>query len=174
MYKLIFVLLLSITANATILNLVNGKIEAHTEVFGDSTINPETEKIVTNLTMDDSIESISGKFEIEAISFVSDNKDRDKHMYEILHIAESPKISFIVNSISKNEEAYIVGGDLTMNGVTKHIFSQANIVEKNLFLDLDGSFSIKLTDFNLEPPTMFFLTVRDLIDIKYSFHFEEK
>ncbi|XOB62177.1 YceI family protein [Campylobacterota bacterium DY0563] len=174
MYKLIFVLLLSIVANATTLNLVNGKIQAHTEVFGDSTINPETEKIVTHLAMADSIESISGEFEIEAISLVSDNKDRDKHMYEILHIIESPKISFVVSSISKNEETYIVKGDLTMNGVTKHISSQASIVEKNMFLDLNGNFSIKLTDFNLEPPTMFFLTVRDLIDIKYSFHFEEK
>lgn len=174
MYKLIFVLLLSIVANATTLNLVNGKVQAHTEVFGDSTINPETEKIVTNLAMADSIESISGKFEIEAISLISDNKDRDKHMYEVLHAIESPKISFVVSSVSKGENNYIIEGDLIMNGISKHVSSKANIIEKNMYLDLDGNFSIKLTDFNLEPPTMFFLTVRDLIDIKYSFHFEEK
>lgn len=174
MYKLIFILLLSIVANATTLSLVNGKIQAHTEVFGDSTINPETEKIVTNLAMADSIESISGKFEIEAISLISDNKDRDNHMYEVLHAIESPKISFVLSSISKAENNYIIEGDLIMNGISKHVSSQASIVEKDMYLDLDGNFSIKLTDFNLEPPTMFFLTVRDLIDIKYSFHFEEK
>jgi len=174
MYKLVFVLLFTVVfANANSLSLVKGKIQAHTEVFGDSTINPQTENIVTELEKSDSLESIKGKFQIEAISLISDNKDRDKHMYEVLNVENSPKIVFILNSISKQEDSYLLSGILILNNISKPITSKATIKEVEKNINLNGDFSIKLTDFGMEPPTMFFLTVRDQIDIKYDFNFKD-
>lgn len=174
MYKLILVLLLAVFANAGELELVDGKIQAHTEVFGDSSINPSTKKIDVEAKKGDSIESILGKIEIDAVSLVSDNKDRDEHMYEVLKVTDSPKIIYTITSIAKADDKYKINGILTMNHATKPVSSTAIIAQSGEEIVMDGDFSINLTDFNLEPPTMFFLTVRDQIDIKYSFNFKEK
>jgi polyisoprenoid-binding protein YceI len=174
MYKLVLVLLFAVFANAASLDLVEGKIQAHTEIFGDREINPQTQKIETILKKDSSIESISGKFEIDAISLVSDNEDRDQHMYEVLNVAKSPKISFVISRITKVDDKYKIDGLLTMNKINKKISSLASITQNAQDLTMNGDFSIKLTDFGLEPPSMFFITVRDQIDIKYSFDLKEE
>jgi len=174
MYKLVVVFLFAVIANAASLNLVKGNIQAHTEIFGDSEINPQTQIIKTILEKNSSIESISGKFEIDAISLVSDNKDRDKHMYETLNVTKSPKISFIISKIAKVDDKYKIDGILTINGTNKKISSLASITQNAKDLTMNGNFSIKLTDFGLEPPSMFFITVRDQIDIKYSFNLKEE
>ncbi|WP_428023222.1 YceI family protein [Arcobacter sp.] len=170
MFKLVLVLLFALFANAGELKLLDGKIQAHTEVFGDNTIDPETKDIITKVEKGDSIESIKGEFTINSSSLVSDNKDRDKHMYEVLKSSLVPTISFNITSIEKVDDKYKINGDLKMNNQTKQISSLASIAEGDN-LSMKGDFSINLTDFGLEPPTMFFLTVRNQIDIKYTFNF---
>ena len=172
MFKLVLVLLFALFVNAQELKLLDGQIQAHTEVFGDSTINPQTKDIIAIVQRGDNIESISGVFSINSSTLVSDNKDRDKHMYELLKSSITPTISFTITSIVKVEDRYKIIGDLTMNNVTKEISSLSTIKEAN-GLTMNGDFSFLLTDFGLEPPTMFFLTVRDQIDIKYTFNFEK-
>lgn len=172
MFKLVLVLLFALFANAQELKLLDGQIQAHTEVFGDSTINPETKNITAEVQKGDSIESISGEFIINSSSLVSDNKDRDKNMYELLKSSVNPTISFAITSIVKVEDKYQIIGNLKMNNVTKEISSLATISEENGVL-MSGDFSFNLTDFGIEPPTMFFLTVRNQVDIKYNFNFEK-
>lgn len=174
MYKLIVIIFVALVSlNATSLKLENGLIKAHTEVFGDSTIDPETKVIYADLKMDDSIESIIGEFEISPLNLISDNKDRDEHMYKVLNIDVSPTINFNLKSILKKDDKYELKGVLILNNVKKQIVSLASINEENGTLQFQGDFSIKLTDFNLEPPTMLFLTVRDQIDINYNFNFKK-
>jgi polyisoprenoid-binding protein YceI len=171
-FKLVLVLLFALSLNAQELKLLDGNIQAHTEVFGDSTINPETKNITTRVYKDETIESITGEFTIDSSTLTSDNKDRDKHMYEVLKSSIVPTISFNIISIVKVENKYQINGDLKINNMIKKVSSTATINEEN-GLSITGDFSINLTDFNLEPPTMFFLTVRDQVDIKYSFNFEK-
>lgn len=173
MFKLVFILLFALIANATELQLLDGKIQAHTEVFGDSTIDPQTTSVLAKVKKDDSIESLRGEFTIDAITLVSDNKDRDKHMYEVLKVVQSPTITFYIASIEKIKDKYKINGILKMNHIRRNISSIATINESDKTFSINGDFSIKLTDFKLEPPTMFFLTVRDQIDIKYNFNFKK-
>ncbi|PLY10698.1 MAG: YceI family protein [Arcobacter sp.] len=170
MFKLVLVLLFALIVNAQELKLLDGQIQAHTEVFGDSTINPQTKDIIAIVQRGDNIESISGVFSINSSTLVSDNKDRDKNMYELLKSSITPTISFNITSITKVEDKYKITGNLTLNSVTKEISSLSTIKEAD-GLAMNGDFSFLLTDFGLEPPTMFFLTVRDQIDIKYNFTF---
>lgn len=172
MFKLVLVLLFVLFANAQELKLLDGQIQAHTHVFGDPTIDPQTKDIVAKLEKGDSLESIKGEFIINSSTLVSDNKDRDKHMYELLKSSVTPTISFNITSITKVEDKYKITGNLTLNSVTKEINSLSTINEVD-GLVMNGDFSFLLTDFGLEPPTMFFLTVRDQIDIKYTFNFEK-
>ena len=173
MFKLLVILSLALFANANNLTIQNGEIKAHTEVFGDSEINPTTKNVKADLTIENSIESIKGKIYFETLTLISDKKSRDEHMYELLQVEKFKTISFDIRSITKNETDYEIKGALTLNGVTKNIKAKIIINQQNNQISLNGGFSFNLTDFNLEPPTMMFLTVRNQIDITYNISLNE-
>ena len=173
MHKLLLLILLSIFAFANNLVLQDGEIEAHTEVFGDSEINPKTQSIVSTLNYENSIESIRGKIQISSSSLKSKKEDRDKNMYELLNTKNYPNITFNISDIQKKDEQFEIKGKLTLNAVTKEITSLVKIEELENVLVINGTFFIKLTQFNIKPPKMFFLTVRDQIDIKYNLRYKK-
>ena len=174
MFKLLIVLSLVLFANASNLSVQKGEIIAHTEVFGDSEINPTTKDVKADLTMNDTIESIKGKIYFDTISLISDKKTRDEHMYELLQAEKFKTITFDIKSIVKIDVDYEIKGVLTLNGVQKNIKAKISINKQNNQLLLTGGFSFNLTDFSLEPPTMMFLTVRNRIDISYNITLEAK
>ena len=174
MFKLILLGMLSIFAFANNLILEKGEIMAHTEIFGDSKIDPKTELIDSKLTITDSIESILGTISTKALSLKSDNAGRDEHMHELLNVTIHPQISFKIVSVQKYQNQYVIDGMLTLNGVTKPASSVCKIEEKNGIVTFNGHFAIKLTQYNMEPPSMLFLTVRDIIDIKYNLSYKKE
>lgn len=174
MFKLLIILSLALFANASSLVVQKGEIKAHTEVFGDSGIDPTTKDVKADLTMENAIESIKGKIYFETLTLISDKKGRDEHMYQLLKVEQYKTISFDIKSITKNENDYEIKGALTLNGVTKNIKAKIAINQQNNQVSLTGGFSFNLTDFNLEPPTMMFLTVRNQIDISYNIALEVK
>lgn len=174
MHKLLLLVFLSVFAFANNLLLQNGEIEAHTEVFGDSEINPKTQNIVSSLNYENSIESIKGEIKITSTSLKSKKEDRDKNMYDLLNTKNYPTIVFNITNIKKDKnKQFKIKGELTLNAVTKEIESLVNIEELNDSLTMNGTFFIKLTQFNMKPPKMFFLTVRDQIDIKYNLKYKK-
>lgn len=168
MFKILIILCLGLAAIASNLNVQKGEIIAHTEVFGDSQINPTTKEINSFLTMQNDIQSIRGKIYFDTISLISQKRDRDSNMYELLNSEKFKTISFDITSIVKNETSYDISGELTLNGITKNITFKSEIINNKDTILLNGGFSFNLTDFNLEPPTMFFLTVRNQIDISFN------
>ena len=174
MFKLLIVLSLVLFANASNLSVQNGEIIAHTEVFGDSQINPTTKDVKADLTINDSIESIKGKIYFDTISLISDKKTRDEHMYELLQAEKFKTITFDIRSITKVDMDYEIKGVLTLNGVQRNIKAKISINKQNNQLLLTGGFSFNLTDFSLEPPTMMFLTVRNQTNISYNILLEAK
>ena len=174
MFKLLIVLSLVLFANASNLSVQNGEVIAHTEVFGDSQINPTTKDVKADLIMNDTIESIKGKIYFDTISLISDKKTRDEHMYELLQAEKFKTITFDIRSITKVDVDYEIKGVLTLNGVQRNIKAKIFINKQNNQILLTGGFSFNLTDFSLEPPTMMFLTVRNQTDISYNITLEAK
>lgn len=168
MYKIFFLVFLALAAIAGNLDLSSGQIKAHTEIFGDSDINPTSKEITSKLTINGDIESINGTLSIDSLSLKSSKSDRDEHMYKVLHVEGYPTITFDIKNIIKAQDGYQINGTLTLNGVSKDISSQALIVSENNTVNIEGGFNIKLSDFGIEPPTLLFLTVRDQIDIAYN------
>ena len=168
MFKLLVILGLVLGANATSINVQSGEIKAHTEVFGDSEINPTTKNVKADLTIEDTIESIKGKIYFETLTLVSDKKGRDENMHELLKIEKYRTISFDIKNIVKNENGYDINGVVTLNGISKSITAKTVIYRQNNQLLLNGEFSFNLTDFSIEPPVMMFLTVRNQIDVSYN------
>jgi len=168
--KLILTLALCIGLYAENLSVSSGALMAHTEIFGDSQINPITRNLKGELSIENSLESIKGKIYFQTITLISNKKDRDEHMYKLLNVDKFESTSFEIKSIVKNEINYDINGVITLNGISKKITVKSDISEKNNQIYLDGKFSFNLTDFNLEPPSMLLLTVRNQIDITYKIY----
>lgn len=171
MFKLIVMALLAFSLNASELAFQNGFIQAHTEVFGDSSIEPATQKVSSSLQMQESIESLNGIITINTLDLKSNKEDRDSNMYELLQATLHPTISFEIIKVVKNEQNYTLVGNLMLNGITKLISTDATITQREEEINIFGQFPITLTSFGMEPPSMFFLTVRNQIDITYNLHF---
>ncbi len=174
MYKIVLLVLLAIVANAGGLTLKQGQINAHTEVFGDNTINPSSSKITSFLDMKNGVESIRGQISFLALSLVSDNLDRDEHMYEAIRAKTEKFITVEIKDVVKEGKNYDVMATLTLNGVSKDIKAASLITQENGTLNISGGFKINMSDYGIEPPSMFFLTVRDQVDVTYDLNYEEK
>ena len=149
------------------LHFQEGTIGAQTEILGDSNINPKSSHISANLSMDDTIESLKGEITLELLSLKSDNEKRDEHMYEALHVKTHPNTFFKLKEVVKEADGYHLIGILTLNNQPKEINTKAEIADQNGFVSLKGNFTIKMSAFGIEPPTLLFLSVRDDVVISY-------
>ena len=154
-------------AYAKELSFKEGFIGAQTEIFGDSNIAPKSTHVVTKLTMDDAIESLKGDISIDLLTLKSENGSRDESMYETLHVKEHPSTVFKLKEVSKEADGYHLIGALTLNKQTKEINTKADITDQSDLVKLKGNFSIKMSEFGIEPPTLLFLSVRDEVVISY-------
>lgn len=149
------------------LSFKEGTIGAQTEILGDSNINPKSSQVEAKLSMDDAIESLKGDISLDLLNLKSENEKRDEHMYETLHVKEHPSTVFQLKEVSKESDGYHLIGLLTLNKQTKEINTKADITDQNDLLKLKGGFSIKMSEFGIEPPTLLFLSVRDEVVISY-------
>jgi len=145
--------LLTSASFAREVNYKEGFIGAQTEILGDSNIAPKCSHITTKLTM---------------------NEKRDEHMHETLHVKEHPITTFTLKEVKKEADGYHLLGVLSLNKQIKEIDTKADITEQNDLLKLKGGFSIKMTDFGIEPPTLLFLSVRDEVAISYDLALAKK
>ncbi|MES2681253.1 MAG: YceI family protein [Bacteroidota bacterium] len=121
------------------------------------------------------IPNSDGSFDLEAINIkmevrsIKSNKGSvmNNNTYKALKADDHPQIIFSISSPVKSvqintvEKAITAKGHLTIAGVTKPVNMQVKIVMlpkgKLLF---EGSQSIKMTDYNIKPPTALLGTVK--------------
>ncbi len=163
----IFKLLFTIIILATPLTFQNGKVIVHTIMSGDNHINPQSSVITSHLTIkDNKIETLKGKVDVSLIDLKSDNIGRDKHMHEVINIEKYNKTTYTIKSVVLNSEGdYNIYGNLSLHGVTKPLDFSAKITINNNILTLKAKTSFYMSDFNITPPKLVFLTVRDFLEI---------
>ena len=171
---LVLSLLTVTTLMAGKLTVVKGSIQAHTEVFGDSTIDPATTGIISHLRMKKGIESLSGSVDISLKKLKSDNKDRDEHMVKVIQSNKYPLAKYTFKKVRKTTKGYIIDGVLKFHGIEKAVQVNATIQEDKKTLHIKGKSSFLLSNFNIKPIKMFFLTVRDQIDIAINVTFKKR
>lgn len=148
------------------LGFESGSIKAHTEVFGDSSIDPIAKKAHSRLSMEENPESLKGVIEVSMSDLISDNKKRDANMQETLESGLFPKAAFEVKDVvSKGGNSYILKGMMTLHGVTKAMNFESTITQEGSKVRIKGSSVMKMSDFGIKPPKMVFLTVRDQVDL---------
>lgn len=148
------------------LSYESGLIKAHTEVFGDATIDPMAKKATSHLSMEAAASTLKGSIEVAISDLYSDNKKRDEHMQEALESAMFPKAVFDVKEVvSKGGDAYTLKGIMTLHGVSKPMSFESTIAEEGNKVHIKGQSSMKMTDFGIKPIKLMFLTVRDQVDL---------
>ncbi|MDD2838315.1 MAG: YceI family protein [Sulfuricurvum sp.] len=148
------------------LGFESGSIKAHTEVFGDSTIDPMAKKATSHLSMDAAATTLKGSVEVSMSDLFSDNKKRDEHMQEALESSVFPKAVFDIKEVvAKGGDAYTLKGTMNLHGVAKPISFEGTIIEEGEKVHLKASSALKMSDFGIKPIKLMFLTVRDQVDL---------
>jgi polyisoprenoid-binding protein YceI len=168
MRKIFFILLGALELFAASLQMQSGSIAAHTEMVMDKTIDPFTEKLAGEISMDGSdIGTLKGRFWVDLNLFSSDNKDRDKHMFEALESKSFTTASYEIVSVEKKDTAnsYTIKGTLDFHGVKKELIADATITVANGVLNLEAKSMINMPDYGVTMPCMVFMCVRDQVDL---------
>lgn len=148
------------------LSFESGTIKAHTEVFGDSSIDPVFKKATSHLSMGETPTSLKGTVEVSIADFISDNAKRDVNMRETMESDKFPKASFEIKEVvSKGGDAVSLKGSLTLHGVSKPFSFEGSVNEEGSKVRIKAKSSMKMSDFGITPPKMVFLTVRDQVDV---------
>lgn len=168
MKKVSLVALALITSlSAGSLSFDSGSIKAHTEVFGDKTIDPFTKKATSHFTMDDNPSTLKGSMEISVLDLMSDNKKRDEHMQEAIESSTFPKAIFTLKEVVvKGGDAYTLKGIMSLHGVSKPLSFESTMNDEGGKLHIKATSMIKMTDFGIKPIKLLFLTVRDQLDLQ--------
>jgi len=162
---LLFTLLFITTAFGKTLQVENGVVKAHTEVFGDSTIDPETHFLVSNLTIADDVTSIRGSIDASILKLKSDNEDRDEHMVKALESLKYPMARYEIKEILKKSRGYTINGVMEFHGVKRPLSFDSDILRHGNKVEIMAKSAIRLSDYKVKPIKLLFLTVRDRVDL---------
>ncbi len=164
--SLLGTLLLAASLSAGSLGFESGVIKAHTEVFGDSSIDPMFKKAHSKLSMDAEPSTLRGVIEVSIGDFISDNKKRDANMYEAMESDKFPKASFEIKEVvAKGGDNYLLKGTMNLHGVAKAMNFEGTVAEEGGKVRIKAKSAMKMSDFGIQPPKMVFLVVRDQVDL---------
>lgn len=147
------------------LSFESGSIKAHTEVFGDSSIDPIAKKAVSRLSMEEAATTLRGTMEVSMADLISDNKKRDTNMQETLESDTFPKAVFEIKEVTVKGANHLLKGMMNLHGVTKPMSFEGTIGQEGSKVRIKASGMMKMSDFGIKPPKMVFLTVRDQVDL---------
>ncbi|TGK14771.1 YceI family protein [Leptospira fluminis] len=112
----------------------------------------------------------SVRIEAPLKDFQSGDPNRDSHILESLGYPEQENVSFTSASIDPAEGGWNVTGNLTINGVTKQIKTKVSVLNKgDGKIEVSGKFQIKMKEFNVDPPSLLFVTAKEEVEIEFSF-----
>lgn len=116
----------------------------------------------------------SFKIIIPANSFESESYTMNNHAKEALKTKKNPNIVFILKKIEQmvvqgDKTRMRISGDLTVAGITKPITLNANVSPSDNGLLFQGKHALKMSDFEIEPPTFILGGIKTQDDVMVSF-----
>lgn len=147
-------------------------------IHGSSTLHDWESKVIKgswngSLTLDDSKKLSVHKAELTImVKDIQSEHGRimDGKTYEAFNSDQYPNIKFVMKNATQNNNQLTVEGSLTMNGTTKPI--TLNLISKPLAngdIQFSGSYSLKMTDYKMVPPTAMMGTIKvgDEVTLKF-------
>ena len=100
-------------------------------------------------------------------TFDSKNANRDSHMIEVAEGLKYPIISFSSTSIQTQGDVLLVKGNVSFHGVTQPITFEAKRKTTGSNLEVSGAFTLKMTQFKIEPPSLLGVAADDVLKLKF-------
>lgn len=116
-------------------------------------------------------------FVVKAENLKSDHKGMNKNAYKALNSEKYPEISFtsnFANVRSNGPNSYVISakGKLTISGVSKEVWlaGVSTVNPTDMSIQTMGSAKIKMSEYNVEPPSFMFGAMKtgDEITVKFS------
>ena len=111
-------------------------------------------------------------FKVPVKSIKTDKDKRDEHMYELLQTEKNPNVVFDgkliddFNFDKRGNQTVRVKGDFTLAGTTRQITVPLDLVlVSEGAIQLKASWSLLITDYGLERPSIAFIQVNDKHDL---------
>jgi polyisoprenoid-binding protein YceI len=101
--------------------------------------------------------------QVDVTTFDSGNSNRDSHAMEVIDAITYPEVTFTSASIPQAGDSVHVTGKLTFHGVTKEVVIAALLKWSENKLVVQGGFSVSLTGFNIERPSLLLIPVEDTL-----------
>jgi hypothetical protein len=146
--------------------------DAYVVVMGTSTLQDwelrsETllSEIVFGSENGDDIESLERlMFTLEKTSLESDQSRLQRSAHSEMDAENHPQITFRASdgTVRRNGEEYRINatGDLTVSGVTRQVSVEATCINSGNEMVCTGTENLRMTDFNIDPPTLMLGTIR--------------
>ncbi len=126
--------------------------------------NTNTDCLIIYNTESSTVEKVAVSAKVA--DFDSGNSSRDSHAIEVLDAIKYPKITFVSTKIAAaGKDNFRVTGDLTFHNITKTISFDAKQTKTSSKLIAEGKFTVLMTDYKIERPTLMFIPTNDEMDI---------
>lgn len=126
----------------------------------------------TVILYDDAAKSINSvAVAISVRSFDSGNSNRDSEMVAVLDALKHPNVTFTSSDVKQNGDALTLNGKLTFKGVTKPFVVTAVRKDAKSLLTVSGKMNVNMTDFDVKPPSLLGISVRENIRLDFTMTF---
>jgi polyisoprenoid-binding protein YceI len=126
---------------------------------------------------------LSAKLEIQAARMTTFESARDRNMFDWLHVDVNPAIDFQLKSVKllkgdlasatkEHPAQFAVGGDFTLNKITKPLEAQALAWREGKCLVVTGATKINTVDHGLPIVRQPFMTVDKEVDVAFHLVFD--
>jgi len=112
--------------------------------------------------------------QVDVTTFDSGNSNRDSHAMEVIDALTYPDVEFTSTSIVQKDDSLFVTGKLTFHGVTKEITMAGTAQWQSNRLDVFGAFTIGLTEFKVDRPSLLMIPVEDKLSFTLAAAFSWK
>ncbi len=119
-------------------------------------------------------------FSVPLNSIETGIEKRNKHMYELLNSEQYPTVTFkgilrkIPNRTLQTKQAIMADGDFALAGTTQKVTISMDFTPEEKGLKMTASWSVLITDYNLERPSFMFIKVKDKHDLSVDALLKEK
>jgi polyisoprenoid-binding protein YceI len=123
----------------------------------------------TSLILADELKNIISQVAVSAkiSAFDSKNANRDSHTMEVTEALKFPAVTFSSTSIKQDGDKLVVSGMLSFHGINRNITFEAVRKNNGKLVEVNGEFTIKMTDFNIEQPSLMGMAADDNIKIEF-------
>ena len=117
-------------------------------------------------------ETISNIGVIAKVSdFRSGNSNLDSNSLRVLDALKFPNVIFRSTSINQEDGQIKIDGKMNFHGIEKDINISAKVVQLDGSIQLSGKFSVSLTEFLVDRPSLLTMKVDDEINLEFELYF---